>query len=112
VIVVSRLGLFEAENTMRGLAVAKECRPVEVRTALEGIKRAQLEGVVVRRSVPEHRLFPHAARPSQHRTVACTYGALDILHVAAARELRATTFLSFDGRQRELAVSGRLMVEP
>jgi predicted nucleic acid-binding protein len=112
VMLVSRLTLFEAENTIRGLAVSKQCRPSEMRTSLEGIKRAQLEGVIIRRSVLEHRLFPHATRLSQHHTIQRTYGALDILHVATALELGATTFLSFDQRQRELAEAEGLMVQP
>lgn len=109
---VSRLTIFEAQNTIRGWAIAKKGTSVEVRTALEGLKRAQLEGVIVRRNVAEHRLFPHAARLSQHHTVTCTYGALDILHVATALELGATTFLSFDHRQSELARAEGLLVEP
>ncbi len=111
-IIVSRLALFEAQNTIQGWAVAKKCRPVEVRIALEGLKRAQIDGIVTRRSVAEHRLFPHAIRLSQHHTIACTFGALDILHVAAALELGCEVFLTFDQRQRDLAEAEGLQVHP
>ena len=38
--------------------------------------------------------------------------SLDILHVAAARQLRTTVFLSFDKRQRALAQSAGFQVVP
>ena len=112
VIQVSRLTIFEAQNTIRGWGVARKCRPSEVTTALHRLHRLLLEGVLLRRRVTDHRLFPHAARLSQFHTTIATYGALDILHVATALELRASTFLSFDKRQRELAEAEGLVVLP
>jgi hypothetical protein len=38
--------------------------------------------------------------------------SFDILHVAAARSLRAAEFISFDGRQRLLATALALKVSP
>ena len=38
--------------------------------------------------------------------------SLDILHVAAAKALRAVEFVSFDGRQRTLAAAVGLRVAP
>src|SRR5437870_1596362 len=38
--------------------------------------------------------------------------SLDVLHVAAARQLRAQEFLSFDSRQRALAQLFGLLVKP
>jgi predicted nucleic acid-binding protein len=111
-ILVSRLTLFEAENSIRGLGASKQCRPSAVRASIEGIKRAHLEGVLVRRNVPEHRLYPQAVRLSQYHTVSCTFGALDIVHVAIALDLRVETLLSFDERQRELAMAEGLSVQP
>lgn len=112
VLTVTRLCLFEAENAIRGLTVAKLCRPAEVRSALAGIQRGLLEGFIARRSVPEHQLFPHADRLSQYHTTRATFGAMDILHVSAALQLRSETFLSFDRRQRELAAAEGLEVLP
>ena len=45
ILTVTRLGVFEAENTVRALVVAREIRSVEGRLALEGIRRARLEGI-------------------------------------------------------------------
>ncbi|HWB06886.1 MAG TPA: PIN domain-containing protein [Verrucomicrobiales bacterium] len=112
VLTVTRLCLFEVENTIRGLTVSKLLRTVELRTALEGIKRGVLEGFISRRTAPEHQLPPLADRLSQHHTMRTTFGAMDILHVAAALHLRAKAFLSFDQRQRELAAAEGLEVLP
>jgi hypothetical protein len=38
-----------------------------------------------------------------HYSARAAYGTLDILHVAAAKILRADTFLTFDKRQAALA---------
>ena len=112
VLTASKLTLFETENTMRGLAQSKMCRPSEIRHALLGLSRGLLEGLILKRSVPEHRLFPQAHRLSQRHTTNATFGALDILHVAIAVELKAVNFLSFDLRQRSLAAAEGLVVEP
>jgi predicted nucleic acid-binding protein len=109
---VSRLTLFEAENTIRGMVVARKLSKAQAHSAIQGISRARLEGVLVRRNVLDHRLFPHAARLSQHHTVDANFGALDILHVAAALDLGADVFLTFDGQQRTLAKAEGLTVEP
>jgi predicted nucleic acid-binding protein len=37
---------------------------------------------------------------------------MDILHIAAAKSLRATEFISFDSRQRVLATALGLTVAP
>jgi hypothetical protein len=108
---VSRLGIFETGNAIRAWAVAGNSRSSEMQFAIEGLRRAELEGIIVRRSVPERRLFPHATRLSQHHTITRVYGALDILHVATALELSARSFLSFDERQRELATKEGLTVQ-
>lgn len=109
---VSRLTLFEAENTIRASVVANKIRTAQSHEALEGIQRALLEGIIVRRNVAEHHLFTAAARLSQHHTVSATFGALDILHVAAALHLGAARFLSFDHRQRQLAEAEGLEIWP
>lgn len=111
-LVVSRLTIFEAENTIRALPLGGKLKQAESRAALEGIQRALLEGILVSRSVPEHRLFPSARRLSMHHTIRSSYGALDILHVAIAMELGADLFLSFDKSQLVLAKGGGLKVGP
>lgn len=109
---VTRLGLFEAENTIHALLTSGRVRTADGNQALEGIHRALVEGILIRRNIAEHHLYPAATRLSQHHTKAITFGALDILHVAAARHLHATHLLSFDQRQRTLATAEGLEVLP
>jgi predicted nucleic acid-binding protein len=109
---VSRLTILEAENTMRTMAIGGRCRPAESRRAIFLTQRALTDGLLMRRSVSERRLFPTAHRLSVQHCERAAYGALDILHVATARELGALHFLSFDTRQRELAEAAGLTVAP
>jgi hypothetical protein len=84
----------------------------EKRAASERIKRGLHEGFLLRREVPTSQWFPQAQRVSEFSSAARGFGALDILHVAAALVLRADGFLSFDGNQLVLAKGEGLQVEP
>ena len=53
-----------------------------------------------------------AERLSSTHTQAAGYRALDALHVATALHLKAKEFLTFDERQRKLAIAEGLTVEP
>lgn len=108
----TRLSLFEAENTIRGFPLSGKCSTEEALRWINGIHRAILEGLIERRDAPLHRVLPLAHRLSLHHTMQATFGAMDILHVAAALDLKATEFLSFDGRQCELAEKEGLLTLP
>jgi predicted nucleic acid-binding protein len=112
VVMVTPLVLFEAENAIRSLPLSGGCSSADAGAALNGIRRALLEGVFVCRNVTGKRLFPQATRLSQHHTVAMAFGAMDVLHVAAAMELCADTLLTFDKRQGEMATAEGLAVKP
>jgi hypothetical protein len=53
-----------------------------------------------------------AAQLSELHTIAEGHRSFDILHVAAARVLKAATLLTFDVSQRKLAATVRLAVGP
>jgi predicted nucleic acid-binding protein len=53
-------------------------------------------------------VFRLASRLSARHSTATGTRSLDILHVAAAKGLRLKEFVSFDGRQRDLAVAAGL----
>jgi predicted nucleic acid-binding protein len=53
-----------------------------------------------------------AVRLSERHTAATGTRSLDILHVAAARTLRVTEMVSFDNRQRSLALLAGLRAVP
>lgn len=102
-IFTTRLVLFEAENTIRGFPLNQKCSVAEARMWVEGIQRAVIEGLIECKEAPLRRVLPMARRLSMHHTIKATFGAMDILHVAAALDVRAVEFVSFDERQNEMA---------
>ncbi len=110
-VIVTPLVLFESENSIRGFPVAGKCTAADAKSALEGIKRGMMEGLFVCQNLQTRRLLPQATRLSQHHTTSATYGAMDVLHVAATMELGADTFLSFDERQSQLAKAEGLLIK-
>jgi len=57
-------------------------------------------------------VFLRAEALSAHHTSLLGARILDLLHVAAALELKATKFISFDQRQRAIAKRAKLKVLP
>jgi predicted nucleic acid-binding protein len=112
VIRISRLVLLEAENAIRAAPFSNKCSREESSQALNGLVRARLEGMIERREVESRRLYPAAQRLSIHHTGPDVFGAMDILHVAAALESDARYFASFDASQRKLAKAAGLAVVP
>jgi len=55
-------------------------------------------------------VLDEAKRISSLRTLKGGHRAFDILHVASARMMNATQFLTFDGNQRQLAEAEGLVV--
>lgn len=102
-LLVSRMALFEAENTIRCGEWDGRWDKTRAEQALAGLHRARLEGLIERREVSNRRVYPAAQRLSLCHTGPETYGAMDIVHVASAQELKATHFVSFDQPQRRLA---------
>ncbi|MFO1438349.1 MAG: type II toxin-antitoxin system VapC family toxin [Verrucomicrobiaceae bacterium] len=99
----SRLALFEAENTIRRMRVAQKITADEEHHALESMRRGLLEGFIELWEVPVRRLYPDARRLSLHHNKIKSYGAMDILHVASALDMRCDLLLTFDDAQSELA---------
>lgn len=112
VLTASRLVLFEAENSMRSLPLSGKINRASARWAIEQMKRFMAEGFIEVRELPVKRLYPAARRLSLHHGEHRSFGAMDIIHVATAKELGANQFLSFDGRQRELAEAEGMEVLP
>ncbi len=107
-----------------------ELHRLEVRNALElGVFRGVLarndatlahqnlqgdvrSGLLERTKVKWPVTFRLAARLSERHSAAVGTRSLDVLHVAAAKALRAREFVSFDARQRALAAAIGLKVAP
>jgi predicted nucleic acid-binding protein len=111
-VMVSRLTLMESENAFHALRVDHKITTAELRVAQHGLLRARMEALLVRRETPAHRLYPEAHRLVTHHSARAAYGALDILHVAAALILRAGTLLTFDKQQAALARAAGLRTAP
>ena len=85
--------------------------PVEVRLAAKNLADDVRLARLVETSVNWSAAFRLAARFSEQHSAMMGTRSLDILHVAAAKLLRASEFVSFDGRQRKLAAAVGLSVE-
>jgi predicted nucleic acid-binding protein len=112
VITVSRLVLFEAENSIRSLPLSGKIKRADAQWAIEHLKRRVLEGLIEVRELSNKRVYPAARRLSICYGESKSFGAMDIVHVATAQELAARRFLTFDDRQRELAKAEGLQVLP
>ncbi len=69
-------------------------------------------GRLVKTAVNWPLAFRVASTLSKHHSATTGTRSMDILHVAAAKTLRAAEFISFDGRQRTLASALGLKVGP
>jgi len=69
-------------------------------------------GRLVRTMIKWPVAFRFAARFSEHHSATVGTRSLDLLHVAAAKTLRAVEFVSFDARQRTAAAAVGLRVAP
>lgn len=96
-----RLGVF------RGLFSAADAA-----AALVNLEQDLRSGRLVRSSTNWPLSFRLASLLSKQHTTTAGTRSLDILHVAVARSLRATSLISFDSRQRTLATFLGIKVEP
>jgi predicted nucleic acid-binding protein len=111
-LVVSRLVLFEAENSIRTLPLSGKVTESAARWGVEMLKRAVLEGLLEVRRLREWRVYPLGQRLSETHAARRSYGAVDLLHVSTAIDLEAEILASFDIKQRELAQAAGLQVCP
>jgi predicted nucleic acid-binding protein len=112
IITVSRLVLFEAENSMRTLPLGGKVTREAARHGIEMMKRAILEGLIEVRALRAARVYPHGLRLSAHYAEKRAFGAVDLLHVATALDIGAREFVTFDHNQKELAKTEGLIVAP
>ena len=95
------LGIF------RGLLTTSQAA-----AAWKNLQRDLRSDRLVRASAKWPSIFRLAARLAERHSGTHGTRSLDILHVAAAKTLRATEFISFDARQRALAATIGLRVAP
>jgi len=95
------LGIF------RGVLTA-----ADVTAAWANLEKDLRQSRLIRTTIKWPPTFRRAGRLSENHSATIGTRSLDILHVAAAKSVRATEFISFDGRQRSLALASGLKVVP
>jgi hypothetical protein len=95
------LGVF------RGLLTA-----AQVTAAWANLEKDLRRSRLMRTTIKWPPAFRRAGRLSERHSATIGTRSLDILHVAAAKSVRATEFISFDWRQRSLALAAGLKVAP
>jgi predicted nucleic acid-binding protein len=106
---VTSLSEFELMNALQLRTFRKEWEAIEVKKIWASWQKDIASGVYFQKSLPGG-VFERAVRISQKRTAHYGVRALDLLHVASALELKVPAFLTFDKRQRALALAEGLKV--
>jgi predicted nucleic acid-binding protein len=98
----------EARNAFSLKAVRREMTRAELASLCRKWDQDARQGRLLRRSLPWPEVFQRGAALSEAHSAEMGCRTLDVLHVAAALVLRATEFVTFDMRQRRLAVAAGL----
>lgn len=106
-LIISPLVELEVVNAIEQRVFRKEDTKERARRSSEQFEQDVRLGLFRSLPLPEF-LFERARELSLRTTAAIGTRAIDLLHVAAAVELGAEAFFSFDERQRTLAGSLRL----
>jgi predicted nucleic acid-binding protein len=102
-LVLTELQQAEARNAFRLRVAQKRSSSEEVYRALIHFDRDIAEGIFVQASPDWPRTFREFEQISQKYSERGGHRFVDLLHVAAALNLEARTFLTFDQRQARLA---------
>jgi hypothetical protein len=85
---------------------------VDAMAAWTNVEKDLRSGRLVRRDPKWSIAFRIASMLSNRHSATIGTRSLDVLHVAAAKCMRVSEFISFDSRQRTLATTVRLKVAP
>jgi uncharacterized protein len=109
---MSSLHGLELRNAIRLCVFRRQMKPTQARRALAFVDGDLTTGVLAATEPSMAAVWRRASDLSTQHTAHTGCRSLDILHVAAALELGATRFLTFDERQRGLARRAGLRVGP
>ena len=109
---VTVLNRYEFGNAVRFAAFRKAISQADALASLTAFETDLRSGYLQLVPLDFATVIAEAARLSELHALSGGHRSSDILHVAAARLLKATTFLSFDANQRKLAATVRLAVGP
>ena len=111
-IAVSALNRYEFGNAIRFAAFRKASLQADALASLAAFETDMKTGHLHLATCDLAAVLAEAARLSELHTLSGGHRSFDILHVAAAKILKATIFLSFDSNQRTLAATARLNIGP
>ena len=111
-ITVSSLNRYEFGNAIRFAAFRKVITPADALASLGAFESDLKTGHLQLATCDLAAVLSEADHLSELHTLKGGHRSFDILHVAAAKILKATTFLSFDANQRTLAAAARLKIGP
>ena len=111
-ITITALNRYEFSNAIRFAIFRKVISPNDARTSLAAFEADLKHGLLQLTSCDLGAVVVEADRLSESHTIVGGHRSFDILHVATARVLQATTLLTFDLNQRKLAGALRLAVGP
>jgi predicted nucleic acid-binding protein len=106
---ITPLGEFEFVNAITFRVFRKEISPAEAHSSLNLMADDVRNGVLSQKPFSSS-IVDLARQLSLKYSARLGTRSLDVLHVASALSLRATTFLTFDLRQRKLALAAKLRV--
>jgi predicted nucleic acid-binding protein len=104
---LSTLGELEVVNALELRIFRKEISHAQAQSSLDDFEKHLREGVFDIRGFVDV-FFDRARQLSRQTTAKLSTRTADLLHVAAALELGANYFYSFDQQQRKLAQAVRL----
>lgn len=110
-LLITRLVELEVVNAMGLRVFRKEISSRQAEISLDDFAKDMRAGLYALRALPES-AFERARQLSRQLTPKLGTRTADLLHVAAALELRATGFFSFDLQQRKMAEAAGLKLNP
>jgi predicted nucleic acid-binding protein len=111
-IAVTALNRYEFANAVRFAAFRKIISQNDAQTTLIAFDKDLQRGILQFTPCDLLAVVKEAERLSELYTTNGGHRSFDVLHVAAARLLKAETVLTFDLNQRKLARSAQLTVVP
>jgi predicted nucleic acid-binding protein len=109
--IITELCQLEVVNALNLKAFRREITPQATIQAVRSFEEDLSAGAYALRPLPE-RAFSRALQLSQQTTQKLGIRTADILHIAAALELGADEFFTFDLQQRKLASTVGLILNP
>jgi predicted nucleic acid-binding protein len=111
-IAVTTLNRYEFANAIRFAVFRKAISASDGVASLAAFDTDLRRGVLQPTPCDLAAVVSEAERLSESHSLTGGHRSFDLLHVATARVLKATTFLTFDRNQRKLAGAVRLAVDP